>query len=79
MNAWARAGDGDPACTAWRPWGEVLGDDQGKAVQWLLEYGVYIALAVRKQYNSLKYPLNDCLSAGLLRNLCIHPHYIPVR
>lgn len=46
MNTWARSSINDPDCSAWRQWGETLGDDNSKAVQWMLEYGVYIALAV---------------------------------
>ena len=46
MNAWARKVDNDKTCSAWRQWGQTLGDDNSKAVQWILEYGIYIILAV---------------------------------
>lgn len=46
MHTWARKTGNDTACTAWRQWGQTFGDNNSKAVQWLLEYGIYIVLAV---------------------------------
>ena len=47
IQAWAKPKK-DPLCDAWQEWSNVL-DGQGSTfVRWLLEYGIYIAMAVSR-------------------------------
>lgn len=62
MQTWSKPKleDGEIPCDAWREWGQLLDGNGTRAVQWGLEYGLYIVLAVRPASN---YPLQSALLA----------------
>lgn len=44
MRTWARNAGDDSTCSAWKQWDDLLAEDSGKVIRWLVEYGIYIAV-----------------------------------